>query len=249
MTDATPSRGASSRAAVTEAERAALNAGTASARTLTEALVIDHAELLGHAVPELPAAALDRVRAAAELGVLKRMRLVGAELLAAFGPGIAERLAEHPSDTVRGWACFVVGETPGLSVTERLGRIRGLADDPAFTVREWVWMAVRPELVAELAESIEQLSGWTGDASPRIRRFASEALRPRGVWASHIGELKAEPALGLPLLEPLRADPEKYVQDSVANWINDASKDRPDWARDTVERWLVESPGAATERI
>lgn len=249
MSTANSSAGASSRSAVTDAERAALNAGTASARTLTEALVIDHALLLRSSVPGIQEEVTDRVAAAADLGVLKRMRLVGAELLAAAGPGSAISLAEHPSDTVRGWACFVIGETPGLSVAERLERTRPLADDPAFTVREWVWMAVRPALVAELEESIAALTAWTADTSPRIRRFASEALRPRGVWASHIGALKREPALGLPLLEPLRSDPDRSVQDSVSNWINDAAKDRPDWARETVTRWLAESPTPATERI
>ncbi|MDV8009649.1 DNA alkylation repair protein, partial [Rhodococcus sp. IEGM 1318] len=62
--------------------------------------------------------------------------------------------------------------------------------------------------------------------------------------------LKVDPDLGLPILTPLRADPSRYVQDSVANWINDAAKTNPDWARTQCRRWLTEyEANAATERI
>ncbi|MGP5047314.1 DNA alkylation repair protein [Glutamicibacter ardleyensis] len=127
--------------------------------------------------------------------------------------------------------------------------LRPAADDQHFAVREWAWMTARPTLTAHLIESITVLSVWTGTDSERIRRFTSEALCPRGVWAKHIAALKHDPELGLQILEPLRSDTSRYVQDSVANWINDASKTQPEWVGQFADRWLQESPTPETTRI
>lgn len=217
--------------------------------TLTECLAVDFAALMQAAVPEVGQQGLARMREDAAAGISRRMARAAAILLADLGPQAIAPLQSHASDTVRGWACFMVGALPGLGVQERLDLIRPMADDAHFGVREWAWLAVRPHLAAELETSVARLRPWTRDASERVRRFASESLRPRGVWCAHIAALKADPAIALPLLDLLRADPATYVQDSVSNWLNDASKDQPEWVRQVCTRWLASSPGAATERI
>lgn len=231
------------------AERLAqLHAG-APATHLTECLAVDFAPLMRALAPEVGADGIAAMRAAAALGISKRMALAARILHEGLGPVGFTRMAAQASDTARGWACFMVAATPDLSLAQRLARIRPLADDAHFGVREWAWLALRPALAADLATAIAQLTPWTALPSERLRRFASESLRPRGVWCAHLAALKADPGLALPLLEPLRADPSVYVQDSVANWLNDASKDQPDWVRRVCARWLTHSPGAATQRI
>ena len=231
------------------AERLAQLNGGEPASNLTECLAVDFAALMQAAAPQAGAEAVAALRAQARLGISKRMALAAQILLERQGADAFKQLKKHRSDTVRGWACFMVGTLPDLTQQQRLAMIRPLADDAHFGVREWAWLAVRPHLAAELDAAVQLLLPWTADPSERLRRFASESLRPRGVWCAHIAALKADPGRALPLLEPLRADPAAYVQDSVANWLNDASKDQPDWVRSVCARWLKGKPAAATERI
>jgi len=233
---------------VTPERRAALNAGAPTSH-LTEMLTIDFAKLMQAAVPDVGKAAIAAMKAAADNGFTKRMALAGRLLYERFGAAGVEQLAAHGSDTVHGWACYLIAELPGLTLEQRLQLVRPLADDAHFGAREWAWIALRPALAAELEHALTLLQPWTGENSERLRRFASEALRPRGVWCAHIPALKAKPGIGLPLLEPLRADDSTYVQDSVANWLNDASKDQPDWVRGVCARWLKGKPTPATVRI
>ncbi|OUM00194.1 DNA alkylation repair protein [Variovorax sp. JS1663] len=156
---------------------------------------------------------------------------------------VAHRLATHPSDVARCWATQWV-TLSGLPLPARLQAVRRFAADPHFGVREMAWMAVRDATIASLDEALSLLQSWVLDTDPNIRRFASELTRPRGVWCAQIERLKAEPWLGLPLLEALRADPSRYVQNSVANWLNDASRTQPEWVEDICARWLDEHKGA-----
>ncbi|SBV92083.1 conserved hypothetical protein [uncultured Alphaproteobacteria bacterium] len=227
---------------------AELNAGVEAA-TLTECLAVDFAALMRNILPEIGDDALAEIRNNASTGILKRMSITARVIENRLGLSTLEYLARHPSDTARGWASFMIGNTVDLDLSARLHAIRPYADDPHFGVREWSWMAVRPHLVADLDRAITLLSKWTVDPSERIRRFACEAIRPRGVWCAHIAALKKHPEIALPVLEPLRADPAVYVQDSIANWLNDASKDRPDWVQDLCVRWSAESSTPETARI
>ncbi len=242
-------KGASRAADIPAPVLQALSRGELPSATLAEALALDQATLLRTVFPGLPPAALAAADTACTLGILKRMDAIAAVLLAHHGAAAIATCRLHAADTVRGWACFMIGRQPGLDLPTRLQAIRPLADDPHFGVREWAWMAVRPHLAADLDTAIAHLAAWTDSPSDRLRRFACEALRPRGVWCAHIAALKREPARMLPILAPLRADPSTYVQDSVGNWLNDAAKDQPDWVRQHCAQWQRDTPGAATARI
>ncbi len=240
-------KGASRIADVTPELKAALEAGTEESATLSEGLAIDFAALMAAVVPEAAETARARIKPAD--GITKRMAEAAAVIEEVVGLDAADRLAAHRSDTVRGWAAHLLARVPDLPIEERLEQLRPLGDDRHFGVREWAWLAFRPHVAADLDRALLALAAWVRDPAPNIRRIAVEISRPRGVWCAHIAELKADPDRGLPLLDPLHAEPERYVQDSVANWLNDAAKDRPDWVRGVTDRWAAASDTKATAYI
>jgi 3-methyladenine DNA glycosylase AlkC len=224
-----------------------LNSGEIETVNLSECLAVDFVTLMGHVVPELASAAKSRIQPSN--GITKRMLVAGELLLEHLGTEGFQRLASHPSDTVRGWAAYIVAAIPDMTLIQRLDMIRPLADDNHFGVREWTWLALRSHIATQIHDAIQVMTAWLGESSPNLRRFAIESTRPRGVWCPHIQELKDNPEIGLPLIEPVRADVSSYVQDSVANWLNDAAKSRPDWVQMICRRWQLESDTPETTRI
>ncbi|MBA0284382.1 DNA alkylation repair protein [Stenotrophomonas maltophilia] len=225
-----------------------LNTGNVPATHLGECLAVDFAALLQVVAPALAPEALQRMRDASGKGITLRMALA-AQLLREAGQGAPLLWQHHRSDTVRGWACYLIGSDARATLAEKLQQMRTLADDPHFGVREWAWLALRTDIVAAPMQALEYLQPWTQETSPYLRRFACEALRPRGVWATHIALFKQHPEHASALLEALADDPERYVQDSVGNWLNDAGKTQPQWLRELCTRWQHERRSNANAYI
>lgn len=237
----------------------ALNEGRVETRTLAEWLAIDMPTLLRTVAPEVGLGNYtgelgERADALADAKVTARQIGIGQALFDVLEDHprrdeVFEALATHRSDMVRSWAAQVVRADDALSLEERLARTRRFATDESAAVREIAWDIVRPYVARNLDDGIEALGPWVHDDDPYVRRCAVEATRPRGVWTPHIPDLKREPERGLALLEPVRSDDSEYVRKAVGNWLNDASKDRPEWVEAVCERWIEESPTAETEWI
>jgi 3-methyladenine DNA glycosylase AlkC len=233
--------------AVPAERRKLLSEGKVESRTLGEGLAVDFVILLNQLQSGLGTA--HKAQLSNGTGITQRMSNAAKILHAALKQKSLELCAQHTSDTARGIAAYIVSELPQLELAEQLELIKPFAEDSHFGVREWAWLALRPQLAKDIDRSITLLTPWTSSASAGIRRFASEATRPRGVWCAHIDALKKNPSPGLALLNPLHSDGERYVQDSVANWMNDAAKTQPDWVREQCKRWLKQSNTAATQYI
>lgn len=205
-----------------------------------EQMAFDHGDLLSVVLPEAADRA-DELRTPAFLARLRAGAIVAWDLL---GEDLFEAARSWPSDTARGWAAFAVPFAGGGP--ERCAALAlEFAADAHFAVREWAWLGLRPVVAADPERMVRFLTDHTGDHDPRVRRFCSEATRPRGVWSSHLKLLKARPELGLPVLEPLATAPEKYVRDSVGNWLNDAGRTRPDWVVSVTADWAARHGDAA----
>lgn len=252
-------KGAQRRADVPPEVLEALNTGRIDTITLAEWLAIDMEQLLANILPEVgleeeAKGILAAFHPLKDEGVTRRLIGIGAILFEVLrkrtdGEKIFERMAVHPSDMVRVWVNYTLTADTSLSLEVRLERTRRFATDPSVAVRECAWDSFRPHLVRELPVGLHLLQEWVRDGDPNIRRCAVEGTRPRGVWTPHIKALKENPEPGLVLLEPLKADPSRYVQNAVANWLNDASKSQPGWAVNICGRWEKESPTKETRYI
>ena len=256
----TPKRkGAPRRADIPPPVLAALNEGRDETANLVEWLAIDMATLVGHVAPQVGLGAeTDRLaQFAASLageGITTRMRAMGRAIFDEMTklPACGEvflSLASHRSDMARAWAGYAVSANAGLTLDRRFSEAKRFAADHGSMVRECAWDSFRPYLSADMRTAVSVLQSWVVDDDPNVRRCAVEGTRPMGVWTSHIAELKTDPSVALPLLEPVRSDPSRYVQTAVANWVNDSSKSSPEWAVSVARRWLIESPTAPTRWI
>lgn len=238
---------------LTDEIRNLLNAGLIASVNLIEWLSVDHQLLVKAVLPaEYHADCLAAIGGLNQRTAMKCIPVVGETLYnrgVDINSPLFQELRSHASDSVRCWATYIIGLDEKLSIEDKLKKIKSFAADDNFGVREIAWMAVRKDIDAHLETAIEILSEWVMEESPYVRRFATESTRPRGVWCKHIDKLKEEPQLAICLLEPLKSDPHKYVQDSVANWLNDASKTRPDFVRNICEKWLNETDSKETKYI
>jgi len=237
-----------------------LNEGKIESVNLTEWQTVHHMTLLKNVLPslgleeKLEFVLSEMEQQKVETG-MKAIRLIGSLLdtilkdeSATNKENIIKKCAHHVSDSVRCWAAFM-NKNNDHTLEEKLLYINPFAADHHFGVREIAWMSIREDLSANIENSVDLLFEWAKSEDENIRRFSLESIRPRGVWTKHIEILKEKPHIALPILNLLKSDSSKYVQDSVGNWLNDASKTQPDFVITLCEKWSKESDTKATSKI
>ncbi|MEU6994535.1 DNA alkylation repair protein [Streptomyces sp. NPDC046465] len=163
-----------------------------------------------------------------------------AQALAATLPAVpeeADRLIRAALDGggLTGWASMPVNAFVASALLDRPDLALPLL--AALTSRYTAEFAIRPFVDAHYEHTMKQLRAWTTDPDEHVRRLVSEGTRPRLPWAQRIPRFIADPAPALALLEPLVNDESLYVRRSVANHLNDISKDHPDVVLETARRW------------
>ena len=101
--------------------------------------------------------------------------------------------------------------------------------------------AIRHFLRADLERSLKLMHDWSLDDNEHVRRLASEGCRPRLPWSFRLETIQADPTLAANILDNLKADSSLYVRKSVANHLNDITKDHPDWVLDLIESWSLDN--------
>ncbi len=101
--------------------------------------------------------------------------------------------------------------------------------------------AVRPFLIEYPEKMQKQMLAWSKHEHENVRRFSTEGIRPRLPWAMALPVYKKDPAVILPILENLKNDESLFVRKSVANNLNDISKDNPEVVIEIFKRWQREN--------
>lgn len=107
----------------------------------------------------------------------------------------------------------------------------------ALTKRFSAESSIRAYLVAYPEQTYARLQEWAHHPNVHVRRLASEGTRPRLPWATRLRDFQKDPSPVIALLELLKDDPERYVQRSVANNLNDIGKDHPSRLVEVCARW------------
>ena len=135
----------------------------------------------------------------------------------------------------------VYGEWAGMDfITDR-----SPLDMAAYTLADAIGDRVPPGCQERLAKYINACFDVTN------RRFGMVFLIQPGIplvdepgkAAMNVGYIEHLNSLILGLYKA------KYVQDSVGNWLNDASKTQPDFVKNLCEKWKKESPTKETAYI
>jgi 3-methyladenine DNA glycosylase AlkC len=90
--------------------------------------------------------------------------------------------------------------------------------------------------------TLDRLRVWAINDNVHVRRLVSEGTRPRLPWAPRLRRFQDDPTPVIEILDLLKEDEEEYVRRSVANNLNDISKDHPDIAVETAARWWSDDP-------
>ncbi|MEN3147654.1 DNA alkylation repair protein [Neorhizobium sp. IRAMC:178] len=105
--------------------------------------------------------------------------------------------------------------------------------------------AIRHFLLKDLSRTLKVMERWSLDENEHVRRLSSEGCRPRLPWSFQLRDLISDPSPVAPILDNLRSDPSLYVRKSVANHLNDITKDHPAWVFDRIANWPKDDPRTA----
>ncbi|WP_299999742.1 DNA alkylation repair protein [uncultured Cedecea sp.] len=115
-----------------------------------------------------------------------------------------------------------------------------------FFTSEW---AVRPFIKRYPQQTMMFLLDCARSENVDIRRWASEGTRPRVPWGELLPAFIQDPSATREILEALKFDPELYVRKSVANHLNDITKDNPDYVIQLLTRWKQQASPAGLKNI
>lgn len=215
--------------------------GTSAAQHLAQAVA--------SAMPDAP---LPRLRRAPDeitgLPLRQRVDVLQAALLADI-PGSYADLAQVVRTVLdgpvpfSGWEVWPVTTAVATKAVDEGGRA-AFDDAMALLARLTQLLtsefAVRTLINYDPDRALEVMSSWARSQNEDVRRLASEGTRPYLPWAIRVTALTQRAGATVPILDELYRDPSEYVRRSIANHLNDLSRDHSDLVVQTATRWLAD---------
>lgn len=154
---------------------------------------------------------------------------------------------EMDADGIAGWAVMPMADVVAtLGLGHHATSMVALGE---MTKRFSAEFAVRPFFITDQEATLAVFKKWAREENFHLRRLASEGSRPRLPWGLRLQSFVEDPTPILPILEQLKDDPEEYVRRSVANNLNDISKDHPDLVAQIAGDWLKDASTQRTKLV
>ncbi|HEV2504752.1 MAG TPA: DNA alkylation repair protein [Mesorhizobium sp.] len=180
------------------------------------------------------------------LGIMQRLRQTAVSFQATLPPNygaaleILDALAPHIN---HGFASIVLSEFVALYGQDHFDlSMRALHSFTRYGSGEF---AIRHFLARDFERTLAVMVNWADDDNEHVRRLASEGSRPRLPWSFNLKTLVSDPAPTAPILEALKSDSSLYVRKSVANHLNDITKDNPERVIERVGGWDMQNAHTA----
>lgn len=97
--------------------------------------------------------------------------------------------------------------------------------------------AVRPFFIKDESRTLKYMKNCLLDENEHVRRWATEGSRPLLPWGQKLHRFALNPNATWGILEKLKNDSSLYVRKSIANHINDHSKNHPDFVIEKLLKW------------
>ncbi len=162
----------------------------------------------------------------------------GEIILASLSPALEGDIFDITVDDkgIAGWAIMPITHYVAVQGHEHFKLSMCLFKE--LTKRFSSEFGIRFFLISSPKKTLSTLKKWCKDKNRHVRRLASEGSRTRLPWAMCLPQFIEDPAPLIELLEILKDDKEEYVRRSVANNLNDISKDHPDLVADIASKWM-----------
>ena len=168
-------------------------------------------------------------------------------LLSVFSQILGKELRGNSGAFSEGWWLWPIGKYVELYGEEYFEE--SIAFSKELTKRFTSEYCMRPLIKKYPIKSLEILKEWSQDEHERVRRLSSECLRVRLPWSKKLYTALDYFEDYFEILDHLKNDPDKYIQKSVANNLNDLYKEAPDRFEWILSKWKLENPSKECEWI